>query len=1453
MRVFNVRLAAILLVIAVVFGGGVYGLNKFFVRRNASFFKTQSEIAEKRAKEAAKENNATLEEKSMTDAIKYLNWYVGLMPKEYKDMEHLGILLADKAQKTVPMERNAFWNAYNMLERTVRLDPSRKEGRRRLVELAMFVGRHQDAKAHLEGYLLVDEPNNADLLEKLAQCQGGLREWPNARDSLKKAIANNPAQCTAYAKLAELLRHRLSKPKEADELMTKLVRVNPKSAKAHYYRAAYLFDSQLRQYDEALEEAKKARQLAPDDADVLLLAAQCNVVKRKFDDARDCLMHGIKLRPSDVQMYNSLFQVEIGAGKRDKAMAALTDGLKATDRDPHLLWLMANMLVDVKKMDEARRLIDEMRKTSYPKPLIGYVDARIEFSQQHWRAAVERLNDARALMASDPKRFGQQTLQLELWLAICYQQLGDREQQQQALLRALAIDPNCIPAKKAMADFSRRRGNYVETMKDLIDLERAGKLDAPGRLQLAQLLLLQTLRQDQKRRDWKPLEKLLDAVEKSLPDSPEVPVLRAQVLEAQGKVAKAEKLLQRTRDRFPKQVAPWKGLIARAVRDKNWSKAETLLAEAQKAMGDCVDLRLLGAQYIMVRGGVGVKDRLRELMEDEKNIPDGDRVRLWAGLLDSARMIGDTKLAGILADKIAKREPNNAEIRKFSFEQAGASGDIATAEKSLRDIESIVGQEDAYALFGHAVILCMQADKSKDAGPLLDKALDYLKKASDARKDWARVATLEGSIYRQQGKTDLALQSFLEGIELGDRTPAAVQQAVDILFRSQRFVEADRLLSKLLNEQRTLSPRLMQIAAECAMYLKDTPRALAMAKRAVPADSKVGRDQVWIGQMLGVFGRHAKARGQATEAAELLNDAEKALRRAVELEPKLPVAWKALVQFFALLDEQYKAEKAIEDAKTKIPIPADPSEELRQFLADCYEMVRNLDAAQEEYEAMLKASPQDMALVRRAVDFYNRVKKPKPATELLQAVLDGKIKGGALDAAWSRRELARLLGGTGKHADLKKAMGLVERNLSSPQASFADRQLLARLMATDPDPSEQACAKKIQMFESLGTAATPEDRFFLARLYVQTGNWIKAGDLLRGLIASNGREPRYLEYYIDELRNHNERSSARTYFDQLETLAPNSFGTASRKADMLIDVNKPLEAFDALKNYVDNVDAETRDRGIRIRLVAERLAELAAQWKLKNPNDKAVAAQGIDSAESLFRTFVRENPGQDLVLAVFLARHGKKDESLRILDESLQTGNVELFTQACEFILQDGKITKDQLEHLDKIVQSAEAKYERVPLLLTAMAVLRTRQGRYSDASDVYREILKKEPDHALALNNLAVMLALQGVKLDEALTSINRAIELRGAIGAFLDSRAVVYLAMNKPQEALDNLKNAIAEDETPERLFHLARAYLLAGDEAKAKETFRGAIKKGLTKESLQLLEQPAFDKLEEISKKK
>ena len=83
------------------------------------------------------------------------------------------------------------------------------------------------------------------------------------------------------------------------------------------------------------------------------------------------------------------------------------------------------------------------------------------------------------------------------------------------------------------------------------------------------------------------------------------------------------------------------------------------------------------------------------------------------------------------------------------------------------------------------------------------------------------------------------------------------------------------------------SPDMNRASSELALQQGDFRRALEMARKATARRSKNYEEYLWLGQILSIVGRQTKAAGQTKQAEELLAEAEKALRRAVEVEPKL--------------------------------------------------------------------------------------------------------------------------------------------------------------------------------------------------------------------------------------------------------------------------------------------------------------------------------------------------------------------------------------------------------------------------------------------------------------------------------------------------------------------------------------------------------------------------------------
>src|SRR5439155_10947270 len=93
--------------------------------------------------------------------------------------------------------------------------------------------------------------------------------------------------------------------------------------------------------------------------------------------------------------------------------------------------------------------------------------------------------------------------------------------------------------------------------------------------------------------------------------------------------------------------------------------------------------------------------------------------------------------------------------------------------------------------------------------------------------------------------------------------------------------------------------------------------------------------------------------------------------------------------------------------------------------------------------------------------------------------------------------------------------------------------------------------------------------------------------------------------------------------------------------------------------------------------------------------------------------------------------------------------------------------------------------------LVVLLADFYDLQQRYPEAIGLYRQILQKDPENRLALNNLAWLLAIRE-RSTESLNLMKNALELAGPIPDFLDTRGVILLTLNRTKEALTDLEKA-------------------------------------------------------------
>jgi tetratricopeptide (TPR) repeat protein len=1370
-RRLNLRLLTVTLIIAVTLAGGVHWLHGYQVQRNAGDLLARADRAEEQGDPAA--------------ARDFLERYVLLAPQDSAVQARLGLLLDRTASS--PRERMA---AFFLLEKVVRREPERHDVRRQLVRVAIAVRRHGDARDHLQT-LLEASPNDPELEELLAQCEEASAQFARAAECYAQVVRHDPHRIDSYVRRAVLLRQRLSRPEGGDEVMNQLIAANPKSVAAYLARARY-----RRQYHTAAQAAEDVayvqQHLAPDDADVLLAAAELDAVQGNYEQARQTLGRAIKLHAQDARLKQQMARLELQEGRRAEAADFARDALPALGNDPQTLWNAADLLIDVREFAEARTLMTRLEKIGVPAPL-DYLRARLSLAEERWAEARRLLERARPGLANVPDLL----LKAHLLLAHCYQRLSNPDLRIAAYRAALEVDGTNVAARLGLAAAVAAVGQNDEAIALCTQIASR----APEAQLLAVRLRVQReLRLPPATRKWDLIEHAFKELSAEQRQSVEGRLLWAEMLVGRERVSDAQQFLETARSEQPKQVEYRSALSSLAVRQKQMERAKQLLDEAERDLGDRVEWRLARAVLPLEQTGAEKHALLSRMAEKCEAFGHTDQARLFAGLLEAALRVGDNGLARQFARKLAELRPNDVDVRFTLFRLALQERDVAAAQRLRQDIQQVEGEDGTLWRFADAAQRVRFAAEDQKS---LSVARERLAEAAKGRPHWAPVALLDAEICEREGNIEAAIEQYKQAVALGERQPLVVRRVVQLLQDRRRYGEAQEVLRKLQDEA-PLSADLGRLAAEVSLFNRQTPdQTLELARQAAAANAGDYRNQLWLGHILASLERQAEA--------------EKAFRRAVELKGDVPDTWVALVLFLAGSKQTTAAELAYQDAEKKLGSAWTPL--LRGL---CAEALGQRDQAVKHYRAALAAQPKDAGVLRSVAGFFLRIGEHAEAQALLKQLLAGAGDNGS--AVWTRRQLAVSLAASGRYTRFKEALALIDQNLNRPNPAVEDQRVRAILLAMQPSRRRESITALEQSFARL--PASPDEQFLVAQLYEFDHNWPRArSQMLDLLAATEGKNPLHLAYFVTRLLQHHQLDEAELWLLRLAKLEPNSWRTVQATARLKSQQGDAALAVGLVRKFA-------RDTGGEAMLSAAMLLEELGQ---------------NSAAEEVYRQYLATSklPESALALATHLAKQGKFDEALDLCEKVGPQCPAEAVAAVTAGIARASGARAADIQRIERWLTAALAKKADSVRLMLALADLRDVQSRFADAQALYRQVLAKEPQNAVACNNLAVLLTL-GQKHVEALELSQRALDVEGPAPYFLDTRGLIHLATHQHDEAVRDLEEAVALHATAPRCFHLAQAYHASKNSSAASAAWRKAKTLGLAANVLHPLERPAFEKL-------
>jgi tetratricopeptide (TPR) repeat protein len=1280
---------------------------------------------------------------------------------------------------------------------------------RRCAELALELQRYDDARSYLDRVYQRatkdsrGEPADAELEDLLGQCDLAQAKFPDARVWFRKAIAHEPRQVATYDRLARMLRRELSETENADRLIDNMVTVNPKLACAYLSRWRYRTDFHLAGAEGDLQ---RALQLDADDPDVLLAVAGRSERTGDLAGARRYLQKALTLAPKNLDSAVGMAQLELRDGHPDRAEKVLRAAAEANPKR-ELWYLLTDVLISQNKIvgdGQAKDCLDRLRKSGLRQGYLDYFDAQILLRGRQWSQAMVKIDAASALLSNDTHK----VVRLNLMRAECAGSLGLDQERLAALRRAARDVTSAAFAGPALARQLAQAGDLDEALKIH---RRLAERRPESRLDVVRLSIRQVLRQPREARTWQAVEEELQQAETALPKmTGDLTLLRCELLAAEGRLDEARTRLESARTRDPRNPRV-RAALASIIQSLGDSVlALKILDQADKDIGPNLDLGLARLSVLVRRGCPQAESALTELAQTGRKLSTEEQPRFLEALAAAAYRLREIAPARQSLRELIEVEADNLQVMMALLDLAIDADDRLSAVDIVDRIRRVEGEEGTLWRYGQAVYLINLARRGDVKG--LNATETLVSEIVARRQDWWGTSFLQAQIAELKGKPDVAISEYLRSLELGNSLPSLARRLVWLLDQRQDFNQIDRVFQKL--QERGVAPDdLASASALSAIRKKDFEGGFALARQAFPATSPRAEDHLWLGHLLRCAGR--------------LEQGGNELRRAVELSPDLPEAQLAYVQHLVQMKQIDLARSAVDAARRALP-----ANQSAGTLAQCCALVGENQRADVLYRTALAEKPDDPATLRAAAGFYADQRLFEQAEQLLTLLTDRKTGASPGDVAWANRTRAMISLNSRRHAAIDQALALIEQNLKANPTGYDDLRLRAVLLSARTSRRQEAIDQLEGLDKTHGLGA--EDRFLLACLHNAEGRQHRYRAEMLQLFGAGHKEPRHLAHFIAFLIRRNDLDDAGRWLAALKSQQPEGPTTLELEAYLLKEGKQNQELLRFL---------QARARG--------------------NPAQVGIVARLLDrfgfarEAEEAYKTEIAHAPQETerlLSLASFLGRQNRPAEAIELLEKTRTKCQPERIAMTALSVYDAPSATIAQKRLIEAWIVEAVQRTPRSAGLVSKLAAIRLRQGRYEEARALLRQALTGDPDDPQALNDLAWVLA-QGPerlaasqeRLKESLSLINRAIDVAGEGATMLDTRAVVYLQLGRVDRALHDLDRALSLRPTSRAsYFHLAKARLLANDKSESLKAFAQAEKLGLNSETVDPLERRSYLKL-------
>lgn len=818
------------------------------------------------------------------------------------------------------------------------------------------------------------------------------------------------------------------------------------------------------------------------------------------------LMEAGDLPKSEAQYRRSLELWELEKQQRPDSVVGRTEAVK---NDFLTQWGLVNTLIETvyrrspqtpDEEDEFKRhrgeindLIGSIRKMAIVPQLIEFLDVRSLLVERKWNEAAERFEAIRAGLSDLPDI----VRNIDRSLVECYQRLGNPDEAIRALRRTVTSDPGWVEGRMMLADAYVRIGREDLALDEFSQVAMISSIPSV----VIRIAIRREMERPESARDWSSIENILDAERAKNPQNADLLSIQSDVLRLRNRSAEGLKLVQAARQANPEDDSLVAVEVAQLLLDDSTERSVNI-ARAQELLQsigrDSAVLRLAQARVEASRGGEQLGTRLLELSENVSSWTVAQRTQLYEELARIAAINNYPEAALKLFEANLELQPDNMDLllgRAILLMQTGASADaIQAAVARVEELDAqprpvyhyLVGLRDLrdYRALGEAAAENIRLARLR----LLRSAEQSLAIASKARPSWVDARNQYAVALYELGDEEAAYRISSELLSQGTPTPEAVANTVQYLLKNQRDDELLEVVKSLEQSQPLLISEDVMRAGMLASYR--SRRWDETLQRLGRLGSSTVEDLLIQAQLL------IARRGDSQQIEEVLT-------QALSLAPEQRMAWFLWVSF--LIREQRMDEANGVRARIETEVPHQPSHLRPWTLAQCEELLGDLDQADQHYSEAHRDNVADLQIMNEHIGFLVRHNRLPKAQALLRLLSDPA--SGLDDEVRNQAEIlnAKLRGVSAQsYNEFEAALAALQADSDLTRVSAEKLRAQVELYAVSGRSREQR--KMIAILEELGARKllTTQESMELAWLYARNWRWSDSVVMYRRLFE---REP----------------------------------------------------------------------------------------------------------------------------------------------------------------------------------------------------------------------------------------------------------------------------------------------------------------------------------------------------------